>query len=172
VAAPRAPYPPDLDDEATAAGLADAADARIENGEFANARVVRSSLRRVELHLCRMTGAELAEAAWTDVVVTDSRLDLAGLRYARFERVAFRDCRLEEADFAGAAFRDVVFERCALPRASFAGSTNERLRLVGCDLSALVGADALRGAQLPWNDVLQNAPLFAHALGIEILDDA
>jgi hypothetical protein len=28
----------------------------------------------------------------------------------------------------------------------------------------------LRGARLPWNDVLQNGPLFASALGLEIVD--
>jgi uncharacterized protein YjbI with pentapeptide repeats len=169
MAEPRAPYPPDLDDEAGGASLQDALDARIENGEFANERAVRSSLRRVELHLCRMTGADLAEATWIDVVLTDCRVDLAGFRYAKLERVVFRDCRLEEADFGAASFKDVVFERCSLQRATFASSKNERLRFERCDLSGATGAEALRGASMRFDDVLQNAPVFAQALGIEIL---
>ena len=32
------------------------------------------------------------------------------------------------------------------------------------------GVEALRGARMPWNDVLENAPLFANALGIEIIE--
>lgn len=168
---PRSPYPPDPEDDAVPPEtLDDVADARIADGDFSNARALRSSLRRVELHLCRLTGIELAESVWSDVVLTDCRADLAGFRHAKLERVVFRDCRLEEADFAGAALTDVVLERCELRRASFAGARVERTQLSGCDLTELVGVEALRGARMPWNDVLQNAPLFAQALGIRVLD--
>src|SRR6185503_10378575 len=88
---------------------------------------LRSSVRRIELHLCRLTGVELAEATWNDVLLTECRADLAGFRHAKLTRVVFRECRLEEAEFAGAALTDVVFERCELRRASFAGCTVERV---------------------------------------------
>src|SRR5437763_5054079 len=153
MAEPRAPYPPDLDEETAEASLQDGLDARIANGEFANERVVRSSLRRVELHLCRMTGADLGEATWIDVVLTECRVDLAGFRYAKLERVVFRDCRLEDADFADASFKDVRFERCTLQRASFASSKNHRLHFERCDLTAASGVDALRGASMRFDDV-------------------
>jgi uncharacterized protein YjbI with pentapeptide repeats len=169
---PRAPYPPDPDDEAPPRDeLDDLVDARVENADFSNTRALRSSLRRAQLHLCRLTGIELAEATWSDVMLTDCRADFAGLRRARLERVVFRDCRLEEADFGGASLTDVVLERCELRRASFAGVRVERVQLVGCDLTELVGVEALRGARMPWNDLLQNAPLFAQALGIRVLPD-
>ena len=166
----RTPYPPDVDEEAPDGTLADALDARIEDVDAANERIVRSSLRRVELHLCRLTGIELAEATWTDVTLSDCRLDLAGFRHAKLERVVFRDCRLDESDFSGATLRDVLFERCTLVRATLSGARTERLELAGCDLSGLGGVEALRGARMPWDDVLQNAPLFAQALGIEVAD--
>jgi hypothetical protein len=41
----------------------------------------------------------------------------------------------------------------------------------GCDLTGLVGVEALRGARMPWNDILENAPLFAQALGIAAIAD-
>ena len=122
------------------------------------------------LHGSNETGIELAESVWSDVVLTDCRVDLAGFRHAKLERVVFRDCRLEEADFAGAALTDVMFERCELRRASFAGVRVERVQLSGCELTELVGVESLRGARMPWNDVLQNAPLFAQALGIRVLE--
>ena len=169
---PRSPYPPDPDPEVEQPeSLADALDARFENADFSNTRALRSSLRRVELHLCRLTGAELAEATWLDVTVTDCRLDLAGLRHSKLERVVFRDCILDEADFAGAQLKDVVFERCRLRLVSFVGATSERLQLEGCDLDGLDGVDVLRGARMRWDDVVQNAPLFARALGIEIVEE-
>jgi uncharacterized protein YjbI with pentapeptide repeats len=173
VSAPRSPHAPDPDPEADPpSGLADVVDARMRDADLANSRFVRSSLRRVELHLCRLTGAELAEATWLDVTLTDCRLDLAGLRHSRLERVVFRDCILDEADFAGARLKDVVFQRCRLRLVSFVGATSERLQLEGCDLEGLDGVDVLRGARMRWTDVVENAPLFARALGIQIADDA
>ena len=170
--APKSPHPPDLDPDATpAAALDDAIDARIENADFSNQRFLRSSIRRIELHLCRLTGVELAEATWNDVVLTECRADFGGFRHAKLTRVAFRDCRLEEADFAGAMLTDVVFDRCELRRASFAGSRIERVELSGCTLLELVGVESLRGARMPWQDILANAPLFAQGLGIEVLAD-
>ncbi len=168
----RSPYPPDPDPDAAAPdSLEDAVDARFEHADLSNERFRGSTLRRVELHLCRLTGAELAEAEWTDVTASDCRLDLTGFRYATLERVVFRDCILEEADFARATLRDVRFERCRLRLAVFTGATAERVQLDGCELDGLAGIEALRGARMRWDDVVQNAPLFARALGIEILAD-
>ena len=101
---------------------------------------------------------------------TDCRLDLVGLRMAKLERVVFRDCRMEECDLYQATLTDVLFERCELRRARFSGVKLKRVELRGCELEGLEGIEALRGARMPWNDVLQNAPLFASALGLEIVD--
>jgi uncharacterized protein YjbI with pentapeptide repeats len=128
-------------------------------------------MRRIELHLCRLTGIELAETTWNDVALTECRADYAGFRHAKLKRVVFRDCRLEDADFAGATLTDVTFERCDLRRASFAGSRIERVELIGCALAELVGVEFLSGARMPWGDILENAPLFAHGLGIQVLPD-
>lgn len=172
MSAPKSPHAPDPDPEAQPPdGIGDAIDARIENADFSNQRFLRSSIRRLELHLCRLTGVELAEATWNDVVLTDCRADFSGFRHAKLTRVVFRDCRLEEADFAGATLTDVVFERCELHRASFAGCRVERVDLSGCTLLEVVGIDSLRGARLPWNDILENGPLFAQALGIQVIPE-
>ena len=64
-----------------------------------------------------------------------------------------------------------MFERCELRRASFAGCRIERVELSGCTLLELVGVESLRGARMPWDDIVENAPLFAQGLGIEVLAD-
>jgi uncharacterized protein YjbI with pentapeptide repeats len=168
---PQSPYPPDLADGATpVADFGDLVDVEAENVDWANQRARGFVARRAELRRWRFTGTELAEAMLVDVTFSDCRLDLVGLRAAKLERVAFRQCRMEECDFSDASLKDVLFERCELREAMFGSATIQRVELRGCDLTNLHGVEALRGVRMPWDDLLQNAPLFATALGIEIID--
>ena len=168
---PQSPYPPDpADDASPVTALGELVDVAVEDVDWANERARGLVARRAELRRCRLTGAELAEAALIDVTFAECRLDLVGLRAAKLERVVFRDCRMSECDLYGATLTDVLVERCELREASLAGARLTRVELRGCDLTGLQGAEALRGARMPWDDVLQNAPLFATALGIEIVD--
>jgi uncharacterized protein YjbI with pentapeptide repeats len=168
---PGSPYPPDADDApVTATELGDLVDAVATDLDWANEQIRGWSAQRAELHRCRLTGAELAEATLRDVAFDECRLDLVGLRHARLERVVFRDCRLSECDFYGATLQDVLFERCELREATFSECKLERVELRGCDLQGLRGAEALRGARMTWNDVVENAPLFAAVLGIEVVE--
>ena len=170
--APLAPYPPDPDDDAAPpTDLGELVDLTVEGADWANSRPLRGmEARRVELRSCRLTGAELVEASVSDVTFDDCRLDLVSLRFAKLERVVFRDCRMSECDLYEASLKDVLFERCELREATFSSATLQRVELRGCDLTGLRGVEALRGARMPWNDVLENAPLFATAVGIEIID--
>ena len=167
-----APYPPDLDDGAPGEiEFGDLVDAVVRDVDWAGKEGVGLSARRVELLRCRLTGAELAESELGDVTFDECRVDLVGFRHAKLERVVFRDCRLGESDFSGASLKNVVFERCELREASFSSARLQRVELRGCDLAGLQGGEALRGARMPWNDVLENAVLFASLAGIEILAD-
>jgi len=173
VSEPREPYAPDVDPEdEPPTELGDLTDAVVTGTDWSNTQAVRSSLTRVELSECRLTGSELAESTLVDVVLDGCRLDLTGLRFTRLERVVFRDCRLEEADLQGAQLRDVLFERCELRGADLTGMSVERVEISGGDISGVRGAESLRGVRMHWNDVLANAPLFASALGIEIVDES
>jgi uncharacterized protein YjbI with pentapeptide repeats len=75
-----------------------------------------------------------------------------------------------ECELNASALTDVLFENCELRQATFSGIRLKRVELRGCDLTGLRGVEALRGARMPWNDMLENAPLFAAALGLEIVD--
>jgi uncharacterized protein YjbI with pentapeptide repeats len=168
---PRSPYPPDLADDAEPAlELGDLADVVAVDQNWANQRAHRLSALRTEFRGCRLTGTDLAEATLRDITFDECRIDLVGLRHARLERVVFRDCRMAECDFYGATLSDVLFERCELREATFSAATITSVELRGCDLAGLRGAETLRGARMPWNDVLGSAALFATALGIEIVD--
>lgn len=167
----RTPYPPDPpDDDTREPSFDDLLDIAVEDADWANERIPRFSARRTELTRVRFTGAQLSEGSILDVTFAECRADLAVFRFAKFERVVFRDCRLEESDFYGAELVDVLFERCDLRLAVLSVAKCERVELRGCKLEGVQGVGTLRGARLPWNDVLENAPLFAAALGLEIVD--
>ena len=168
---PNSPYPPDPgEDTAPVTELKDLVDAVVDDLDWANRPAQGLAARRVELRRCRLTGAELAEAKLTDVTFTECRIDLVGLRMAKLDRVVFRDCRMTECDFYDASLTDVLFEHCELREATLTGVKLKRVELRRCDLAGLRGVESLRGARMPWNDVLENGPLFAAALGLEILD--
>jgi uncharacterized protein YjbI with pentapeptide repeats len=168
---PITPYPPDpAEDTPAELDFEALVDVVAADQDWANRRSVRYSALRVEFLRCRLTGTELAEATLKDVTFTECRLDLAGLRFAKLERVVFCDCRMGEADFYGATLKDVLFERCELREATFSSIDLQGVELRGCDLAGLRGAEALRGARMPFNDVLANAVLFASVAGVEIVD--
>jgi hypothetical protein len=168
---PTSPYPPDLAEDAPpVVELADLVDVAVQDVDWANRQVPRLVARRVELDRCRLTGTELAEATLADVTVTDCRLDLVGLRMAKLERVVFRRCRMTECDFYDASLTDVLFDECDLTEATFTDARLTRVELRASRLTGLRGVEALRGARLPWSDALENAPLFATALGLELID--
>lgn len=171
MAEPKTPYPPDLDEAAQPpVELDDLTDVVVADRDWSNRKAHRLRVQRAEFRHCRLTGTDLGEAGLRDVTFDECRIDLVGLRFARLERVVFRDCRMGECDFYGSTLSDVLFERCELREATFSGMTIKSVELRGCDLTGLRGADALRGARMPWNDVLAGAALFATALGIEIVD--
>jgi uncharacterized protein YjbI with pentapeptide repeats len=77
---------------------------------------------------------------------------------------------MSECELYGSSLKDVLFERCELREATFSAATIQRVEMRGCDLTAVRGAEALRGVRMPWNDVIENAGLFAAVAGIEIVE--
>ena len=77
---------------------------------------------------------------------------------------------MSECELYGSTLKDVLFERCDLRGATFSTCTLQRLEFRGCDLAGVRGAEALRGARMTWSDIVENAALFAEALGIEVVD--
>jgi len=146
------------------------ADTAIRGADLANVRAPKAALRRVAVEQARLTGAELAEASLTDVMLTDCRIDLASLAAARLERVVFTDCDLRETSLAEAILRDVRFERCDLGGVELDRVRLQRVELRGCRLDGIRSVENLRGAAMPWEDIVGNAGLFAAAVGVRVVD--
>jgi uncharacterized protein YjbI with pentapeptide repeats len=103
-------------------------------------------------------------------VLDECRIDLASFAASTLEQVVFDECILRQTDFFDAELRAVRFERCDLSGADLSGARLSRCELRGCTLDGLRGAEALRGAAMPWEDIVAAAGTFADALGIRVLD--
>jgi hypothetical protein len=146
-------------------------EARISGADLANIDLTGAHLSRLSIRNARLTGAQLIEATLQDVTLVDCRLDFAVLALARLDRVLLHRCELTEATLEQAQLRDVRFESCNLTRASLGQSTHTRVELHGCRLAEVRSIADLRGAAMPWPDVVDHAASFAAALGIRVATD-
>jgi uncharacterized protein YjbI with pentapeptide repeats len=162
--------PAELPEPGTRApGLA-LADEELVDANLANVDARGATFRRVVLRRCRLTGLLLTEGTLRDVTIAECRVDLASFAGCTLEQVVFEDCLLGGASFQDARLRSVRFSRCDLAEADLSGARFERSELRGCTLDRVRGAEHLRGASMPWSDVVAAAGTFAGALGIRILE--
>jgi uncharacterized protein YjbI with pentapeptide repeats len=146
-------------------------DVEIERGNLANLVAPELSLRQVKLTGARMTGVQWTRGSITDVVFRDCRIDLATFAGSTFERVRFEGCMLQQAEFREALLRSVRFEHCDLTEADLTGLRIKGCELRSCTLDGLAGAERLRGAAMPWGDIVGHAGVFAAALGIRVIQE-
>ena len=145
-------------------------DVAVERGNLANLAAPEPVLRRVAVTGARLTGVQWTRGTITDAMFRDCRIDLATFAGTTFERTTFDGCLLMQAEFRDALLRSVRFEGCDLTEADLQGVRIDRCELRGCTLDGLAGAERLRGAAMPWTDVVGNAGLFATALGIRVVE--
>jgi uncharacterized protein YjbI with pentapeptide repeats len=145
-------------------------DAALSDGNLANVHARGGSLRRATVHRCRMTGLLWTEGSLRDVTLTECRIDLASFAASTLEQVVFEDCILRQTDFQDAELRAVRFVGCDLTGADLSGTRMSRCELRGCTLDELRGAEGLRGAAMPWPDIVAAAGTFAGAIGVRVLE--
>jgi uncharacterized protein YjbI with pentapeptide repeats len=174
------PHPPRPDEEPPEVALDELAGARlpglrladvvIERGNLANLAAPELSLQRVAITGARLTGAEWTRGRIADVVFRDCRIDLATFAGTTFERVAFDGCLLAQTDFREALLRSVRFDHCDLSEVDLTGLRIDGCELRSCTLDGVIAVERLRGAAMPWVDLVGNAGLLASALGIGVLE--
>jgi uncharacterized protein YjbI with pentapeptide repeats len=146
-------------------------DVEVQRGNLANLAADELTLSRVTLTGARLTGVQWTRGKLADTLLRDCLVDLATFSGTTLERVTFAGCRLTQADFRDALLRAVRFDDCDLTEADLTGVRIDGCELRGCTLDGLVGVERLRGAAMPWADVVGNAALLAAALGIRLLDE-
>jgi uncharacterized protein YjbI with pentapeptide repeats len=150
----------------------------LENPELVNVALQRCDVAGVvanngRIHRVLVTGSRLRGVTWgagmvQDVVVDTTTGGDVSLRFSTLRRVVFRDCVLPELDFTEVTFDDVRLERCVLTGARFHRAKVKQLRIEGCDLTGCSGAEALAGASVHPDDLLNLGPSLAAALGLTL----
>ncbi len=146
-------------------------DCELTASNLANLEARDSSMLRVTVRRCRLTGLAWAAGILRDVRFEDCRADLVSLRFARLERVRFVRCVLTEGDFQGVRGDSVAFVDCDLGHAEFSQAHFERSEIRHCGLEGLSGVQGLRGMGLLPVDVVALAEAFASELGVRTLED-
>jgi uncharacterized protein YjbI with pentapeptide repeats len=147
-----------------------AVDVAIGSGDLANADLRGANFTRVHVSQSRLTGVQLLESTLHDVTFDGCRLEFSALAGARIDRVLFRDCDLRDVTLEQARLRDVRFERCDLSGAAFGQAELHRVELDACRLEGIRSITDLRGATMPWSDIVGLAGRFAAALGIGVIE--
>jgi uncharacterized protein YjbI with pentapeptide repeats len=173
----------DLTDGAEGARLVDAeissaslrglrlVDVIVERGNLANLVAPEATLRRVVITGARLTGLQLTRGTVSDAVFRDCRIDLATFAGTAFERVVFEGCMLAQVELRESLLRSTRFDHCDLTEADLTGLRLDGCELRSCTLDGVVALERLRGAAMPWADVVGHAGELAAALGIRLLDD-
>jgi uncharacterized protein YjbI with pentapeptide repeats len=143
---------------------------RITGGSLANVSVRAGSAERCAFERVRLTGMLWPEGVLRDVSFHGCRIDLASFPATRLERVRFEDCSLAQTDLQEARLAAVMFTDCDLRAIDLSGArVDAGCELRGCDLEGARAVERLRGARMPYTDVLAAAATFAGALGIGII---
>lgn len=116
----------------------------------------------------RVSDATLSELSVTRLRVEESILRGVDLSGGHVPNLTLADVRLAKCNLANCDARGGWMTRVAA-RECRAKVTNCELR--GCGLDAIRGVTSLRGARMPWDDIVGYAGLFAGALGISVLDE-
>jgi uncharacterized protein YjbI with pentapeptide repeats len=147
-------------------------DVELRGCDLANLRAgPRGGWIRVRATNCRMTGLTFADGVLRDVWLQGCRIDLASFAGTRLHRVTFEGCDLSQTDFLEAELDGVRFTDCDMIATDLRGAKLRRCELRSNRLDELRGAERLRGAAMPWVDIVGGAGLWAQALGISALDD-
>jgi uncharacterized protein YjbI with pentapeptide repeats len=147
-------------------------DVELSGCDLANLRAgPRGGWIRIRAANCRMTGLEFTEGVLRDATLQDCRIDLASFGGARLQRVSFENCSLAQTDFLEAELDAVRFVGCDMTATDLRGARIHRCELRGSRLEGLRGVERLRGAAMPWVDIVGAAGLWAQALGIAVLDE-
>lgn len=146
----------------------------IDNCEFnsadiSNVRADDSSLLESSLVLSRITGMSLTSGVIRDVVISETRADLAVFRSTKFRNVVFTDCNLTGSDFQRATLRNVRFAGCDLTGAQFSNAILEHnVSFEDCRLIDINGVRGLKGARVRGDDLLGLAGSLAREVGIDV----
>ena len=148
-----------------------ASDVIFKRPDCTTADFSEGSLLRVSIHDGRMTGWDVNQAAFEDVLFRNCKLDMANFRATKLKRVHFSNCMMTEADFLAAELTDVRLESCILEKVEFSQCTMKNVDFRSSQLIDISGWPHLAGATIDNVQLTAIAPYLAHAMKINVADE-
>lgn len=122
-----------------------------------------------EVNSSAFAGLQFHGAELRRVTFTGCKLDSVNLRASELVDVDFVDCVMSEIDLSGAALENVRFPGCRLNAVKLAGSRLTRVEFQDAvELAVVDGINGLRGASINYTQLLDLAPAFATAAGVDV----
>lgn len=143
-------------------------DCVLDHTNLANLRADKSSMLRVRLSACRMTGLHWGGGTLRELEVADCRADLSVFRFSGFRDVVFAGCNLTRADFQNADLTGAQFLDCDLTGAQFSHANLAGTRFRNCVLAGIGGITSFAGAILADQDLISLSHTLAAGLGIRL----
>src|SRR5262245_24630136 len=145
-------------------------DTRFDHCDLANMDCSQSTLDRIELLDCRVTGVKLVDSNVKNAAFEDCKIDLAQFRVCGFKDCRFVNCNLREADFYDANLDGAVFSGCDLRGAQMFGASLKGTDFRGSQLAGLqVRVEDLQGAIIDSIQLLDLARDLARLIGLQVL---
>ncbi|MFQ6395398.1 pentapeptide repeat-containing protein [Nocardia sp. KC 131] len=174
----------------------EAGHARFSETVFTSMSITRGSMRYsrfsdVWMRHVRWVGTELADTSWQDAELVEGAMSGVDAGGSNLRRVRFEGCKFDSVNFRRAKFRDVSFVDCVLRHTDFGDAELTNVTFPGTVVQGLLlnsarlkkfdlrdavsisiadGLDALRGATISSRQLLDLAPDFARAIGINVVD--
>ena len=141
------------------------ADCVFEHCDLSNLDFRECAFRRSEFHICRLTGTDLSESSWQDVLMTGCKGSYANFSGGTMKLCEFRDNVLSEAAFTMCRWQDTQFDGCDLTGCEFLDTSLKGMVLAGNIIDGiLVEPKGLQGAVISPDQ----AVLCAALLGMKI----
>lgn len=158
----------------------------LDNGLAQSAR-----FNAVWMHGVRFIATDLSDVTWMDVEVIQGAFAGVEASGAELRRVAFHNCKFDSLNLRGATLTKVEFSECVLRHVDFGDAKLNEVSFPGSEIEGLVvrhaelkkvdfrqarnigisdGVEALKGAMVTPNQLMDLAPAFAAAVGLIVKD--
>lgn len=146
-------------------------DVRLQGGDATALNASDGGALRVIFSDLRMTGFDVSQSIYKNVLFKNCKLNMANFRFAAFTHVRFEECDLTDADFQNATLNAVTFQNCVLHKAQFSNVQCKNVDMRTSDLHNLGGWQSLAGVTIDSVQLMHIAGELAHELNITVADD-
>ncbi len=146
-------------------------DCRFSGVQATALQLARSAFTDVVVTESRLGGVVAYEVVWQRVTITGGKLDFVNLRGSKLSDVTITGAALGEIDLGGATVKGLRFVDCRIDQLTVPGAKLADVDISGSAVTTVVGLDSLRGTTISEAQLHGLAAALAAHLGIVVASD-